>query len=105
MGNTHIKNDGLNTWFDMLLIAKTLEPKGGRTTILSKLRENGYLMEGNMPYQQYVDSGHFKMELRPNTKKGETVQWYAVTLASLKGIELIKRIIKESELALIKTAN
>lgn len=44
--------------------AKTLKLPFGRNTLIKKLREDGYLYKkdgSNIPYQQYVDSGHFEV--------------------------------------------
>jgi phage antirepressor YoqD-like protein len=85
-------------WFEMVVVAKIPDTPIGRNKIFKKLRDLNYLMEGNIPYQKYVDSGHFKMELRPRYDSNkEIVQWYAVTLVSVKGAELIKKLLKEEE--------
>lgn len=90
----HIKKEGLEIWVEMLIVAKIMKHAIGRTKLFKLLRDKGFLMEGNIPYQPYVDSKDFKMELRPRyDAKGSVVQWYAVTLASTKGIELIKKLV------------
>ena len=106
MNKGHVKNDGVNTWVDMLIVSKSLDTLIGRNNLLSLLREERYLMEGNIPYQKYVDSGHFKMEIRPNINgNGKIKQWYGVALASLKGIDLINKVVKDAKLAIINTGN
>jgi phage antirepressor YoqD-like protein len=92
----HIQNDGVETWCDMLIVTKIVDPPIGRTKLFKALREKGVLMEGNIPYQQYVDNKLFKMELKPRYKaNGHVAQWYAVTLVSGKGVELIKKIVEQ----------
>ena len=88
----------MQAWFEMLVATKTPDNPKGRNKTFKKLREKKYLMEGNIPYQKYVDEGYFKMELRPRLdKNNEIVQWYAITLVSPKGVELIKQLVKEEE--------
>lgn len=101
-----IKQDGLELWVEMLIVAKIMKHAIGRTKLFKLLRDAGYLMEGNIPYQPFVDSKYFKMELRPRyDAKGQVVQWYAVTLASTKGIELIKKLVaKQKQEVAIETA-
>lgn len=103
---TKIKQEGLEIWVEMLIVAKIMKHAIGRTKLFKLLRDNGFLMEGNIPYQHCVDSGEFKMELRPRYDvKGQIVQWYAVTLASSKGIKLIKKLVtKEKEGGSFETA-
>lgn len=106
MNKGHILNDSSEVWADMLVVSKTLDTIIGRTNLLKVLREERYLMEGNIPYQKYVDSGHFKMEIRPNINgNGRIKQWYGVALASLKGIDLINKVVKDAKLAIINTGN
>ena len=106
MNKGHILNDDSEVWADMLMVSKTLDTIIGRTNLLKVLREERYLMEGNIPYQKYVDSGHFKMEIRPNINgNGRIKQWYGVALASLKGIDLINKVVKDAKLAIINTGN
>lgn len=92
-------------WFDMLTVSKTMEYEIGRTKLLQLLRKNGYLMDGNIPYQRYVDSKHFKVELHPRkNKNGKIVQYHPVTVVSMIGIELIKKVVKKNKMTLADEA-
>jgi phage antirepressor YoqD-like protein len=91
-------NINVEPWFEMVVVAKMMEKNVGRNTIFKKLREDGYLMEGNIPYQAFRNKDLFKMDLRPRyDSRQQILQWYAVTLVSPKGIDLIKKIVKEEE--------
>lgn len=85
-------------WFEMLVVAKSMESPIGRTNLFALLREERILMDGNLPYQPYVDNGCFKLGIKHRVdKNGKIVQSYIVPLASLKGIELIKKILKNQK--------
>lgn len=58
--------------------------KIGRNKFFEWLRVNKYLMDGNMPYQRYVDNGYFKViEVIKNTVYGEKI--FPKTLITGKG--------------------
>ena len=85
-------------WFEMLVVAKSMENTIGRTRLFALLREEKIMMEGNIPYQPYVDSKCFKIGIKPRRDKNNTVvQSYVVPLVSLKGIELIKKIVNKTK--------
>lgn len=84
-------------WFEMLVVAKSMESTIGRTRLFALLRKEGYMMEGNIPYQQYVDNGCFKLGIKPRVDQhGRIVQHYVVPLVSMKGVALITKAVKES---------
>lgn len=67
----------------------------GRTKLFSYLRENGFLMKGNIPYQKYIDNGYFKVvEGVYKTPYGDKT--YSKTLCTGKGqIAIIEKIKSE----------
>lgn len=84
-------------------VAKSLALKGwGRNKIFELLRDKGYLMSGarkNQPYQEYVNRGYFKTELR-KFDRGGTEDFHVKTMVLPKGIDLIRKLIaKEMEVA------
>lgn len=102
----HILQEDEETWFDLLVTSKVLDIPIGRTKIFKLLRDKGYLMDGNIPFQSHCDSGYFKMVLRPRyDAKGQIVQYYAVTLASTKGIELIKKLVSKQNQEVMSETN
>lgn len=60
----------------------------GRNTLFSMLRNDGYLMFDNTPYQKYVNQGLFKERLR----YANNGQIYPVTLMTDKGITYFKKL-------------
>ena len=60
----------------------------GRNTLFSMLRNDGYLMFDNTPYQKYVNQGLFKERLR----YANNGQIYPVTLMTDKGITYFKKV-------------
>lgn len=42
-------------------LAKLLNLGFGKTTMFKKLREMGYLQQGNVPYQRHIEAGLFKV--------------------------------------------
>lgn len=67
----------------------------GRNKLYAWLRDNKYLMKGNIPYQQYIDSEYFEVvEYTYNTPYGEKLG--IKTLVTGKGqIKLVERLRKE----------
>lgn len=67
----------------------------GRNKLYAWLRDNKYLMKGNIPYQQYVDNEYFEVvEYTYNTPYGEKLG--IKTLVTGKGqIKLVERLRKE----------
>jgi anti-repressor protein len=82
---------------NMSQVAKSLE--WGRTRLYSFLREEKILIDSscpykrNLPHQQYIDSGYFKVidvPVRSSSGIGISQQ----TLATPKGVEFIARLVK-----------
>lgn len=67
----------------------------GRIRLCRWLREQGYLMANNDPYQRYIDMGLFKMvpRTRRDNRSGETIS-YNKTLITGKGLTHIHKRIK-----------
>lgn len=85
-------------WMEMSVAVKTLGFKNwGRNTTFRFLREVGVLRFNNEPYQNYVDSGHFKVvEQYFDGPDGETMI-NRKTVVSQKGLDLIRKLISQAE--------
>lgn len=77
-------------------VAKSLGT--GRTKLYQILREENIIMKNStMPYQRYLDSGHFKVTERPRAS-GDTIMNDPATRVYAKGFDLIARLLhKRSE--------
>ncbi|MCE5223786.1 phage antirepressor KilAC domain-containing protein [bacterium] len=76
-------------------VAKILEIPGiGRNILFQILRDQGILMHDNVPYQQFIDRGYFRViEQKYTTPEGET-KISIKTLVYQKGIEYIRKVVK-----------
>lgn len=76
-------------------VAKVLGIKGmGRNKLFKFLRDKKILDRNNMPYQEYVDRGYFRViEQRYNTNNGD-IKITFTTLVYNKGIEYIRKLLK-----------
>ena len=76
-------------------VAKVLGIKGmGRNKLFKFLRDRKILDRNNMPYQEYVDRGYFRViEQRYNTNNGD-IKITFTTLVYNKGIEFIRKLLK-----------
>ena len=76
-------------------VAKVLGIKGmGRNKMFKFLRDRKILDRNNMPYQEYVDRGYFRViEQRYNTNNGD-IKITFTTLVYNKGIEYIRKLLK-----------
>ena len=82
-----------DSWHDMKEAAKIIGIKGmERNTIYGLLRDKGILMYDNEPYQKYVNQEYFKQVPIYIESLDEEK---AVTVVSAKGIEFIRKTIKE----------
>jgi anti-repressor protein len=88
---------GSSTAMDFGRVAKVLDFIGmGRNNLLMFLRNSGVLMPDNVPYQEYVDRGYFKViERRYECKDGRT-RVGLMTLAYQTGICFIRRKLIEA---------
>lgn len=83
---------------EMQHVAKVLGIKGmGRNNLFEFLRNKGILDRQNIPYQKYVDAGYFRViEQKWNKPTGDTCI-NLKTLVYQKGIDFIRKIIKEEK--------
>lgn len=67
----------------------------GRNRLYDILREEGIIMKGStMPYQRFLDSGHFKVVERPLTS-GDTIVNDPATRVNAKGFDYIARLLQK----------
>jgi anti-repressor protein len=85
---------GSESCFDMADVAKVCNLGVGRNTLFLFLRESKILRENNTPYQQYIDSGYFRViESKYNKPTGD-VCISLKTVVFQKGIDfIIKRYV------------
>ena len=65
----------------------------GRNTLFKYLRSLGVLMKSNIPYQQFMEQGYFKVIYVP-LQMGERFENKPKTLVSSKGLEFIHKKLK-----------
>ena len=74
-------------------VAKLLAVKGlGRNNLFEFLRQKKVIGKDNIPYQQYVDTGYFRVIEQKYTVDGE-VRISIKTLVYQKGIDWIRRMV------------
>lgn len=70
-------------------------PGMGRNKLFQFLRDQGVLMKDNIPYQQYIDRGYFRViEQKWTTRDGET-RISIKTLVYQRGLDFIRRLLKK----------
>jgi hypothetical protein len=75
-------------------VAKVLGIKGiGRNKLFEILREKKVLDRGNVPYQEYVDRGYFRVIEQKYTKPNGDTCINIKTLVYQKGVDFIRRLI------------
>lgn len=85
---------GSNDAVSMNKVAKCLNfAKMGRNNLFKFLREKNVLMSNNLPYQQYIDSGHFRVIEQKYTGKDGMPQINYKTLVYQKGLDYIRRLL------------
>lgn len=84
------------TAIPMEAVAKTLGiHKIGRNNLFKILRDKKILQENNLPYQEYIDRGYFRVvETKYTRASGETCI-YIKSLVYQKGVDYIRKIIME----------
>lgn len=88
---------GSETCFDMADVAKVCDLGIGRNTLFQFLRENKILRDNNTPYQQFIDSGYFRVIESKFNKPDGSVNINLKTVVYQKGIDfIIKRFIGRS---------
>jgi len=84
----------------MMVVAKELKFIGGRNKLFSFLRNEGILMSGkgkqNIPYQQFIDAGYFKVVIKIKIIEGEVTD-VPVTLVTSKGMDYILKRLEKSK--------
>lgn len=79
-------------------IAKVLGT--GQNRLFKFLRDQRVLMVNNLPYQQYVDQGYFRVvERRYQSESGDN-HLYTKTLVTGKGLQFIQRRLQNAQLEL-----
>jgi len=91
---------------DMNRAAKLIyeETRLGRNKLFKLLRDKGILMKDNIPYQEYIDKGYFRTIEQKYTKPDGTTHIYIKTLVYQKGLEFIRKIVKEDNVIHLKRA-
>jgi phage antirepressor YoqD-like protein len=75
--------------------AKVLNFGKGRTTLFKILREEKILDKGNIPYQEYIDRGYFRTVEQKYSKPDGSTHINIKTLVYQKGLDYIRKILKE----------
>ena len=89
-----------STTFEVGVVAKILNFGIGRNKLFKFLRNEGILNPDNIPYQQYVDAGYFKVVEMPYGKLNGDTLVGEKTVVYQKGIDYIrKRLIKKGKVA------
>lgn len=82
------------TAIPMEAVAKTIGIPGvGRNNLFKILRDKKILKEDNIPYQEYVDRGYFRVVESKYTKASGETCIYIKTLVYQKGIDYIRKLI------------
>jgi Rha family phage regulatory protein len=85
---------GSENCFDMADVAKVCNLGVGRNTLFQFLRDNKILRDNNTPYQQYVDSGYFRVIESKFNKPDGSININLKTVVYQKGIDfIIKRYV------------
>ena len=85
-------------------VAKLLSVKGlGRNNMYKALRNISVLNKDNVPYQRYVDAGYFKL-VESKFMAGENTVVATTTYVTQRGIDYIRKLIKEGKLVAQATA-
>lgn len=80
-------------------VAKCLGIQGmGRNNLFKFLRDNKILMSSNLPYQEYIDRGYFRVIEQKWTGKDGMPQISYKTLVYQKGLDFIRKTIKNERL-------
>lgn len=82
-----------NDLIDFLEFSKII--KIGRTTLFSKLRQLGILMDNNMPYQEYITRGYFKCVENAFTQNN-IKRIYTKTMITAKGQDYLVKKLKDN---------
>lgn len=72
--------------------AKVLDMGIGRNNLFKILRDKKILMDNNIPYQRYINSGYFKSVER-TTRVNNVDKIYIVTFVKQKGLDYIRKLL------------
>lgn len=82
-----------NTTLDLLRVSKILNFKNiGRNNLFKILREQGVFNQKNIPYQEYIDKGLFKLVEGQFVQNNE-IQVYIKVVAFQKGVDFIQKLL------------
>jgi len=85
---------GSSSCFDMADVAKVCNLGVGRNTLFQFLRDNKILRDNNTPYQQFIDSGYFRVIESKYNKPDGSVHISLKTVVYQKGVDfIIKRFV------------
>jgi anti-repressor protein len=76
---------------DMHEVVKILNLGFGRNTMFAKLREAKVLMSDNVPYQEYVDAGYFRLVETSFVKPSGKVSVNTKVVVTQKGVDFLRR--------------
>ena len=82
---------------DMGTAAKVLNCGIGRNDLFQLLRDKKILMEGNIPYQTYVDREYFRTIEQKYTMPDGSTRISIKTLVYQKGLEFIRKIVIDNQ--------
>lgn len=82
---------GSDTCFDIGVVAKVCNLGVGRNNLFAFLRDNKVLQKNNLPYQQYIDKGYFRVIEGSFTRPDGSVQVTYKTVVFQKGVDFIIR--------------
>jgi phage antirepressor YoqD-like protein len=82
---------------DMGTAAKVLNCGIGRNDLFQLLRDKKILMEGNVPYQTYVDREYFRTIEQKYTMPDGSTRISIKTLVYQKGLEFIRKIVIDNQ--------
>ena len=77
---------------DMNRVAKVLNMGIGRNTLFAMLRDKGVLMSNNLPYQDQIDAGRFRVVEHPFHKRNGEIGISFQTLVYQKGLDYIRKL-------------
>jgi anti-repressor protein len=77
-------------------LAKALAIPGlGQNNLFKLLREKRILMQDNIPYQDYIDRGYFKIIEQSYPGSSGAVHINMKTVVFQKGVDYVRKIVKE----------
>jgi phage antirepressor YoqD-like protein len=76
----------------------------GRNKLFKVLRQKGILMSDNIPYQEFIDRGYFRTIEQKYTVPDGSTRISIKTLVYQKGLDFIRKAIKEDNVIALKQA-